>query len=147
MNFELLFNLVTAMLAILFAWLVMRDDQVLGKVLSQLQVESYRRDGILVIKTQIFTPEKLEEITNTLLAEVDSLPQGSKTEFSSELNSAHLRNSEVLKIAREKIVVDMASQLLDSKDISIFTTRYVRQSAVLPSSVPAQAWQDLILST
>jgi len=136
MNFELLFNLVTAMLAILFAWLVMRDDQVLGKVLSQLQVESYRRDGILVIKTQIFTPEKLEEITNTLLAEADSLPQGSKTDFSSELNSAHLRNSEVLKIAREKIVVDMASQLLDSKDISIFTTRILCKMPQVGAAIP-----------
>ena len=125
MNFELLFNLVTASLAILFTWLVMREDQALREVLTHQQVESYRKDGILVIERQIFSPEKLEEITNKLLAEVTNLTKGSTTEFSSELNSPHLQKKEILRIAREKTVVDMAAQLLETSQISIFTTRYV----------------------
>ena len=125
MNFELLFNLVTASLAILFTWLVMREDQGLREVLTPQQVESYRKDGILVIERQIFSPEKLEEITNKLLAEVTNLTKGSTTEFSSELNSPHLQKKEILRIAREKTVVDMAAQLLETSQISIFTTRYV----------------------
>ena len=130
MNFELLFNLVTASLAILFTWLVMREDQGLREVLTHQQVESYKKDGILVIKRQIFSPEKLEEISGTLLAEVTNLPKGSTTEFSSELNSPHLQKDEILRIAREKTVVDMAAQLLETSEISIFTTRYVRTPVI-----------------
>merc|ERR1719244_401475 len=114
----------------------MREDQGLGEVLTQQQVESYKKDGILLIEKQIFSPEKLEEITNTLLAEVTNIPKGSKTEFSSELTSPHLRKREILKIAREKVVVDMAAQLLETTEISIFTTRILCKMPEVGAAVP-----------
>ena len=84
--------------------------------LSQEETIGYTKDGILVIQRQIFSPEKLEEITSILMDDVNDLPSGSETEFSSILNSGHLRSEKILNIAKDPAVVEMAAQLLKIKD-------------------------------
>ena len=64
------------------------------------------------------------------------LPAGSKTEFSAEMNSAHLKDEPILSIARESTVVGMAAQLLGVDDINIFTTRILCKMPKIGEPIP-----------
>ena len=117
---------VTITVTILIAWLIFEyqnSSLIKDNLLTQEQIDSYKKHGILLVKEPIFSPKKLDEITQTLINRVKLLPPGAKTEFSTEMNSAHLKDEEILKIAQEPVVVEMAAQLLDTKDVNIFTTR------------------------
>ena len=117
---------ITITVTILIAWLILKyqnSSLMKNHLLTQEQIDSYKKHGILLVKEPIFSPKKLDEISQTLINRVKLLPQGAKTEFSAEMNSAHLKDEEILKIAQEPVVVGMAAQLLDTKDVNIFTTR------------------------
>ena len=132
------FNLpITITVTILIAGLILKYQNSSSDFLSltQEQIDSYKKHGILLVKEQIFSPQKLDEISQILIDRVKSLPPGAKTEFSAEMNSAHLRDEEILKIAREPVVVGMAAQLLGTKDVSIFTTRILCKMPKVHSAV------------
>ena len=117
---------ITITVTILIAWVILKyqnSSLMKNHLLTQEQIASYKKHGILLVKEPIFSPKKLDEISQTLINRVKSLPPGAKTEFSTEMNSAHLKDEEILKIAQEPVVVGMAAQLLDTKDVNIFTTR------------------------
>ena len=67
---ELIFNLPTTLLAMLLARILTDTYQISSLPLTQKQVDSYQKDGILMMDWQIFPSEKLEEISKTLLTKV-----------------------------------------------------------------------------
>ena len=104
---DLIFNILSITLAVHIFWFIMGQKDYSNLLfLSEEQIESYEKYGILIVKDQIFSTEKLNEITKILLDAVHSLPYGSKTESSPELIHSHLKNETILKIAQEPTVVN-----------------------------------------
>ena len=104
---DLIFNILSITLAVHIFWFIMGQKDYSNLLfLSEEQIESYEKHGILIVKEQIFSTEKLNEITKILLDAVHSLPYGSKTESSPELIHSHLKNETILKIAQEPTVVN-----------------------------------------
>ena len=106
------------------------------KGLTLDQVNSYKKNGILVVNEQVFSQDKLDDITKTLLLVVKSLPEGTQVESAPQTIHAHLKNEKLLKIAREPNIVHMASQLLESKDVNIFTTRILCKMPKIGQKIP-----------
>ena len=104
--------------------------------LTAAEVESYRRQGILVLRRQLLSPAELETVTDLLLAEVSKLPAGSIVETSGALSAAHLRFPAILAVAQLPSVVAMAGQLLGVAQVDIFTTRILCKPPRVGVEVP-----------
>ena len=69
---DIIFNLPITLMAILLVRLVTNKYQLsrTTNILTQSQIDSYRKNGILMMDWQIFTPDKLEEISTILISKV-----------------------------------------------------------------------------
>ena len=99
--------------------------------LSRDEILSYQKDGILIMREQLFSSQKLEEITKVLLDQVESLGANSP-----KLIHSHLWNQSILDIAKEPGVVRIAGQLLKTDDVNIFTTRILCKMPKIGQSIP-----------
>ena len=104
--------------------------------LSSAEVESYQKQGILVLNRQLLSLAELESVTELLVAEVKKLPPGTAVETSGSLSAAHLRSPSILEVARLPKVVAMASQLLGISKVDIFTTRILCKPPRVGVEVP-----------
>ena len=69
---DIIFNLPITLMAILLVRLVTNKYQLsrTTNILTQSQIDSYRKNGILMMDWQIFPPDKLEEISTILISKV-----------------------------------------------------------------------------
>ena len=69
---DIIFNLRITLMAILLVRLVTNKYQLSStkNILTQSQIDSYRKNGILMMDWQIFPADKLEEISTILISKV-----------------------------------------------------------------------------
>ena len=68
---DIIFNLPITLMAILLVRLVTNKYQLSRtNILTQSQIDSYRKNGILMMDWQIFPADKLEEISTILISKV-----------------------------------------------------------------------------
>ena len=72
---DIIFNLPITLTAILLIRLVTNKYQLSSatNILTQSQIDSYRKNGILMMDWQIFPADKLEEISTILISKVCNL--------------------------------------------------------------------------
>ena len=99
--------------------------------LTRDEILSYQKEGILIMREQLFSSQKLEEITKALLDQVESHGANSP-----KLIHSHLWNQSILDIAKEPGVVRIAGQLLKTDDVNIFTTRILCKMPKIGQSIP-----------
>lgn len=127
--------LITAAAATCLMWFSTKkkDQLIITRThdLSRDEILSYQKDGILIMREQLFSSQKLEEITKVLLDQVESLGANSP-----KLIHSHLWNQSILDIAKEPGVVRIAGQLLKTDDVNIFTTRILCKMPKIGQSIP-----------
>ena len=69
-NTDFILNLPTTLLTVLLARIVTDSFQTSSFTLTKKHIENYKKDGILIMDWQIFSPSKLEKITETLMKKV-----------------------------------------------------------------------------
>ena len=126
--------LITAAAATCFVWFsTKKKDQITitHAALTRDEILSYQKEGILIMREQLFSSQKLEEITKALLDQVESHGANSP-----KLIHSHLWNQSILDIAKEPGVVRIAGQLLETNDVNIFTTRILCKMPQIGQSIP-----------
>ena len=127
--------LITAAAATCFVWFsTKKKDQITitrDAALTRDEILSYQKEGILIMREQLFSSQKLEEITKVLLDQVESHGANSP-----KLIHSHLWNQSILDIAKEPGVVRIAGQLLETDDVNIFTTRILCKMPQIGQSIP-----------
>merc|ERR1712086_248176 len=93
---DIIFNLPITLMAILLVRLVTNKYQSSStNILTQSQIDSYRKNGILIMDWQIFPADKLEEISTILISKVKSISHGTKTETAAETIHPHLKDRKI----------------------------------------------------
>ena len=127
--------LITAAAATCFVWFsTKKKDQITitrDAALTRDEILSYQKEGILIMREQLFSSQKLEDITKVLLDQVESHGANSP-----KLIHSHLWNQSILDIAKEPGVVRIAGQLLETDDVNIFTTRILCKMPQIGQSIP-----------
>ena len=127
--------LITAAAATCFVWFsTKKKDQITithGAALTRDEILSYQKEGILIMREQLFSSQKLEDITKVILDQVESHGANSP-----KLIHSHLWNQSILDIAKEPGVVRIAGQLLETDDVNIFTTRILCKMPQIGQSIP-----------
>ena len=127
--------LITMAAATCFVWFsTKKKDQITitrDAALTRDEILSYQKEGILIMREQLFSSQKLEDITKVLLDQVESHGANSP-----KLIHSHLWNQSILDIAKEPGVVRIAGQLLETDDVNIFTTRILCKMPQIGQSIP-----------
>ena len=128
--------LITAAAATCFVWFsTKKKDQITitrgAAALTRDEILSYQKEGILIMREQLFSSQKLEDITKVILDQVESHGANSP-----KLIHSHLWNQSILDIAKEPGVVRIAGQLLETDDVNIFTTRILCKMPQIGQSIP-----------
>ena len=84
------------------------------------EIEQYKKEGYVFPVKNLMSPTRLNEIDVLLSKIVENRPAGLPSE---DLLNLHLTCTEVLDLCKEPTCLRLASELLGSTDLSVFTSR------------------------
>eukprot|EP01084_Bolivina_argentea_P244848 410095_1 len=116
-------------------------------VLTQTQIDTYNREGLLIFDKPLFNEKELSIITKQIEKQIDERPDGIGPEY---ILGYHFNNSFLLQLASNPKVLDIVEQLLNVSDVGIriFTTRILskpanNKSIVVPWHQDSNYWTHL----
>ena len=84
------------------------------------EIEQYEREGYVFPVKGLFSPTRLNDVDSLLSKLVENRPSGLPSE---DLLNLHLTCKEVFELCKEPSCLYIASKLLKTSDLSIFTSR------------------------